>query len=743
MAVHLLGIRHHGVGSAKHVLAALEEIKPDCLLIEGPPEISEILKNVGDSQLKPPVAIMVYDSNNPKESTFYPFAEYSPEWVAAKWGNDHGIPIKALDLPAAKNFLKRRNKMADKSSEVSNELTEEPYKDPLSILAEAAGYETGEAWWDDHFEHSHGDSIEHFESVRQVMTALREEGLKSGLDQENIDREAYMRLVLTECINEMYGNIVVVCGAWHVPALVDLSVQYKNDQRILKKLPKQKVAVVTTWIPWTNGRLSMFSGYGAGIYSPGWYAHLWNQQDDGEIQWLSKVAETFRESKMDTSTAHVIETFKLARSLSIIREKHYVSLTEMNDAIKAVMCMGDDIMLQLINEKLIIGEEMGEVPDDIPKMPLQEDFEQVIKKLRLKLSAAPKQHDLDLRKEIDRSRSILFHRLEILEIPWLDRATSTNKGTFKESWTSQWAPEMMIAIIDKAFLGNTIESAAQAILIEKAKKSDKINELAGLIKQSIPAELFEELAVLLDKINELSSISSDIIDLIKAIPRLIEVTRYGDVRKSDLSVLNVIVEQLLIKVFTGLPNACYGLDEDNSQEMFEGISELHQSMRIYGNETLELAWFETLNRVMSKEGVNPIIAGCTCRLLLDAQQFDEEESDRLISYALSSNHEPTFVASWLEGFLKGSGMILIYDHRLWNLIYGWVSSLSQDIFMELLPLLRRSFAKFEFGERRQIGEKAKKGLVDQQPVLISADENFDFEKAASILPIIAKFLQVN
>ena len=26
-----------------------------------------------------------------------------------------------------------------------------------------------------------------------------------------------------------------------------------------------------TWIPWTYDRLSMWSGYGAGVHSPGWY----------------------------------------------------------------------------------------------------------------------------------------------------------------------------------------------------------------------------------------------------------------------------------------------------------------------------------------------------------------------------------------------------------------------------------------------------------------------------------------
>lgn len=36
--VHYFGVRHHGPGCARSLLAAFEALKPDCVLIEGPPE---------------------------------------------------------------------------------------------------------------------------------------------------------------------------------------------------------------------------------------------------------------------------------------------------------------------------------------------------------------------------------------------------------------------------------------------------------------------------------------------------------------------------------------------------------------------------------------------------------------------------------------------------------------------------------------------------------------------------------
>ncbi len=725
------------------MLEQLATIKPDMVLIEGPPELTDVFTTVGNEALVPPVAIMVYNADEPKQSTFYPFAEYSPEWVALKFANQHKIPVRALDLPAAASFAQHKERQ---EPQVAMPVTEDesnnhqPFRDPLSYLSDAAGFTTSEGWWDHYFEDKAQTDPEHFEAVMHAMDALRKEGLPSSLDRENVYREACMRNIIRQAQNEMYQNIAVVCGAWHAPALVDLDGTAKSDVKTLKELPRTKIKVTATWIPWTNGRLSMFSGYGAGIYSPGWYEHQWKTGRQLEITWLTRVANTFRKKDIDISTAHVIEAFNLSRALAVLRGKPAVSLDELNEATLAVMCMGDNILLDFIKDKLIVGNRLGKVPNDIPKVPLQEDFEQHLKSLRLKLSVAPKQHDLDLRKEGDLARSVFFYRLELLDIPWAKRIASRTKGTFKESWVTEWTPEMMIGLIDKAFYGNTVEAAAQAVILKRCIESNKVSEIAELIQLSIPAELYERLDDLLFRINELSAISADIIDLMNAIPALVEVSRYGNVRKSDLSVLNTIVQQLLTKVFIGLSNACYGLDEDTSNKMFVLIGSVDNAVKLYDNADMEQQWHDTLHHLIDKDNVHSIILGCVCRLLLDAKQLTDAEADQRISFALSPQHEPHKVAFWLEGFLRGNGMILIYDHRLWNLLYTWVTSLPDNVFTELLALLRRAFSKFEFGERRQIGEKAKKGLHEQATAKQNDDADFDSERAASVLPTIKLLL---
>ena len=752
MPTTILGIRHHGVGSALRVKEELERLKPDLVLVEGPPELDDLLPLASKEGFKPPVAIMLYNVANPNQSTFYPYAEYSPEWVAIQYALSASVLVRAMDLPAKINFNQKLIKIIEQEKSVTEDATQSGVaeeeinpelqkvgRDPMSYLASIAGYDDSEQWWEYQFEKSdtQESASDHFEAVMLAMSALREEDIPSPLDHENVLREAYMREIIRKAQLEMYDNIVVVCGAWHAPALVDVDGQAKSDAKLIKATPKGKVKINASWIPWTNSRLSMFSGYGAGIMSPGWSEHNWICKSNVELEWLTKVATLFREEGRDISTAHVLESYKLATALSSLRNKSLLSLEELSESILTVMCMGDPIYMDLIKRKLIVGDRLGEVPDDIPKVPLQQDFEKTAKTLRLKFDEIPKEMHLDLRKPMDLKRSVFFHRIELLGIPWAERTIARTKGTFKEGWTLEWEPEMIIALIDKSYLGNTVKDAVIADLQERCAKTNKISEISGLVNVAIAAELQDSIDLLLGRIDELSSISSDIIDLMTAMPDLVNLARYGDVRKSDLQLVDTIVQRFFTKIFIGLPPACFGLDEESSIELFELISKMNNVIKVYDDEAIALNWHSTLMVILEKAGIHDIIQGCTCRLLLDAEVLDKEDSVRRISYALSLSRDPHHVASWVEGFLKGNGMILIYDNRLWNLLYEWITSLEKETFNTLLPYLRRAFSKFQHGERKQIGQKAKKGIVKIDEVQVaSQDDNWNEEAALRAFPTL-------
>jgi hypothetical protein len=116
-----------------------------------------------------------------------------------------------------------------------------------------------------------------------------------------------------------------------------------------------------------------------------------------------------------------------------------------------------------------------------------------------------------------------------------------------------------------------------------------------------------------------------------------------------------------------------------------------------------------------------------------------EEVGRRLGLALSRASEPAQAAAWVEGFLRGSGLVLLHDDRLWSILDGWVAALPADAFTALLPLLRRTFATFAAPERRQIGERAARGPV-RAPAADEAGADLDHVRAAAVLPIVARIL---
>ncbi|MBW5425850.1 hypothetical protein GKQ77_30540, partial [Streptomyces sp. BG9H] len=102
----LLGVRHHGPGSARAVRAALDEARPDAVLIEGPPEADSLVHLAADEAMRPPVALLAHVVDEPGRSAFWPFAEFSPEWVALQWAAGRGVPVRFIDLPAANSLAR-------------------------------------------------------------------------------------------------------------------------------------------------------------------------------------------------------------------------------------------------------------------------------------------------------------------------------------------------------------------------------------------------------------------------------------------------------------------------------------------------------------------------------------------------------------------------------------------------------------------------------------------------------------
>lgn len=699
MGVHVYGIRHHGPGSAKSLALALGQLRPDCVLIEGPPDADALLGLFANEGLQPPVAILIHEKDDPTQAVYYPFAVFSPELQAARYALEHGVPVRFMDLPIANQLGLDRRKNDDEVSKVRG--------DPLAMIAKAAGYDDSERWWE-HMVEERQDGREIFDAIRLAMTSLRRElawDIAKGEAESRREsmREAYMRKVIRAALKEGFEEIAVVCGAWHVPALVELPPE-SVDKQILRGLPKRKVDC--TLIPWTHGRLSFSEGYGAGVYSPGWYHHLFTTADDVASSWLVRVARLLREQGLDVSSAHVIEAVRMAETLASLRGRPLPGLAEMNDAIEAVMLFGNTLPLDLVRRELIVGQALGSVPGETPMVPLMRDLAKQQKVLRLKPTATEKVVTLDLRKPNDRKKSILLRRLDLLGVPWgVGGDRGAGLGTFKEEWRLCWEPEFAIRLIEAGVYGGTIDVAAERFAVERVEKTEQLSALTVLLRQVMFAELPDLVPKVLQALERRAAVVADLTLLMAAIPELAQLVRYGDVRGTSTDVVREVLDELVTRVAVGLPAAASGLNDEVADEMFTHVMNVHGAVGLV--EAHRDLWFDALEKVAAQEALPGLLRGRAVRLIFDAERIDRDEAERRLAYALSDGMAPSRAAAFAEGFLRGSGQILVYDEGLWDVLDTWLGSIEEDAFLALVPLLRRTFSTFTAPERRQMAERIK------------------------------------
>ena len=669
--MNIYGIRHHGPGSARSVRAALTEQRPDIVLIEGPPEADGLVALAADPEMQPPVALLGYVPGEPRQAAFWPFAVFSPEWQAIRYALDAGIPVRFCDLPAAHQLAMAEGRGDGRRT------------DPVGELAAAAGYDDPERWWEDVVEHVPGTGV--FDALAEAISIFRADAGEA--DPRDAVREAHMRKVLRRTVRDGFERIAVVCGAWHVPALRDLP-SAAADDRLLRGLPK--VRATLTWVPWTYGRLSYTSGYGAGIRSPGWYDHLFCSPDQPVERWLAKAAAVLRDEGIPASSAHVIESVRLAEALAALRGRPLAGLEEVTEAARSVLCEGSGLLTALIQRQLVVGERLGTVPPATPRVPLQRDLQDQQRHLRLRPEAEPRDYDLDLRKPNDLARSRLLYRLALLEVSWGTprQSLTRNIGTFRESWQLTWRPELDLALIEASMWGSTVAAAAEQRARAIAAGATALDELTALTERCLLADLGDALPAVLTAVRDRAALEGDVTHLMAALPALVRAARYGDVRGTDPARLGEVAIEMITRICAGLPVVVASLDETAERVMRERIDAVNSATGLLADGGSRDRWLDTL-AVLAREDdppgpprvgmalrCPPLISGRLTRLLLDAGRLAADEAASRMSRALSAAGPPPAAAGWAEGFLAGSGLLLVHDNKLLALADGWLAGLS-------------------------------------------------------------------
>ncbi len=749
------GIRHHGPGSAKSLKKALKTYEPDCVIIEAPADAESLVTYVQNEALKPPISILIYNPKDLTQGAYVPFAEFSPEWQAMKYALRNEVPVRFMDLPMHLQFtLNREEKDAafQLAFDTEKKLSPEEKKfrrDPIGHIAKLAGYNDSERWWEITFEQAENEEAI-FEAILTMMTALRTDEAHTE-STFNLRREAFMRKIIRKTVKEGFEKIAVVCGAWHGPALKDWK-NYKQtaDNLFLKGI--KRTTTKATWVPWSYDRLTFRSGYGAGVISPAWYELLFQNRKSVSTRWMVKVARLFRNEDLNASAAHVIEAVRLADTLATLRGLSIPGIEELKEAAVSIFCNGDDAKMELIAHKLIVGNAVGKVPSEIPVIPLQQDLLKTIKSARLsnywentdslwlKANANNPRGGIDLREEKDRMKSHLLHRLNVLGIPWGEqkKGSQFDTGSFKEYWKLKWKPDFSIKIIEAGMWGNTVREAALNFIQKKAKEIDTLPELTELVEQALNADLGQAINFLVQKLQNLSALTTDVYHLMDALPALVNIIRYGNARQTNVEAVKEVVHQIIPRICIGLPGACASIDEDASKAAFEKLLSANRAINTLNILVHNERWFDTLKSISKSNQVNGILSGSSTRILFDKDIYDIQTTSNVMSYELSKVGKVLHSAHWIEGFLHGSGLMLIYKKELWNILDEWVDGLKKEAFKDVLPLLRRTFSKFSNSEKEKMMNLAKQEQELENEALVKTQINY--ERAQKVYPIVKLLL---
>ena len=204
-----------------------------------------------------------------------------------------------------------------------------------------------------------------------------------------------MRQVLRKAIADGHERIAVVCGAWHVPALGRTAAAGDGRRPHVARHAEGEGRVCagcrgriagSPRPPGTAPACAARAGTRTCSSIPG---------EPGISRWFVGAARLLRDRGMSASPDDLIAATRAATTLAALRNRPRPGLAEVLDAADTVMAGASG--MTLIDRELIVGDAIGEVPDDAPQVPLARDLAAQQRRVRLKPAATAQTVELDVR----------------------------------------------------------------------------------------------------------------------------------------------------------------------------------------------------------------------------------------------------------------------------------------------------------------------------------------------------------
>lgn len=495
----LFGVRHHSPACAAAVGPCLDAFGPDRLLIELPAEFSDWIGWLGHREAKAPLALAAVVEG--MGTSFYPFADFSPELAAIRWALGRGVPVEAFDLP-----IGARDEVALPEDE-GEEL--ESASGLVGKLLAQTGAEDSEELWDRMVE---GPGVGgRPEAVRRAALlygwALRAD---SGPKTRTVDlaREAFMRSRLDAVRKDGAKRIAVVVGAFHGAALGPKELDPVGRTDKFPKVTKSAKPPVLSLVTYGFDLFDSRSGYPAGIKDPLWQQRAFGCAVEGVpteravAECLVEICRDVRKARHVAGIPDATEALRMARELATMRGLPGPGRRELLEAVTTALGRGEILgrgrVLARAMERVLVGRERGRLAPDTPRTGL---FPYVLRLLAaLKLPGPDDRTPVDLlrldplRSELDRRRHVALHRTIAAGVSYAELVEGDTAGdddALTHTWKLDWEPSTEATVELAGLYGVTLEGAAEGAVraaIHRLERDEKLTPGARLAALGTAAE---------------------------------------------------------------------------------------------------------------------------------------------------------------------------------------------------------------------------------------------------------------
>ena len=574
--VHLVPVRHHSPACALALSALLEEVHPATVLIEGPVEYAALLPSLQDPRTVPPVALL---SLGERTASYYPLAEFSPEWVALRWAGQHGAEAAFIDRSAC--LRDDDDPRDDARGAVARTLQAERYlarSRSLDALARRLGCRDHDEVWEHLFEDRATADIRSWRGF--FSDTLAWSGLaRLDVEREVLDadgthaREAVMSAALRRHLPAAAPTgagekgsaapaapVVVVTGGFHIMALLDCLDATEHAAWLPE--PQPQPGGPAWLIRYDFARLDALRGYGAGMPSPGLWQRAWRARTgasplDGSgtgprratrrtarpvpepagaarafaTTVVIDVATVLRELGEPLGTAQVLATVEQAMRLAALRGRAWPGRCDILDALTSCLVKDETGLsgnLGAAVASVLAASDVGEVPDGIATPPLVRQVRDRLRAARFIIDDAV-EHRVSLdtsRRPRHRERRELLARLRFVgsgfahQISGADLVSGTGMGQFLEEWVYSWTPMVEAALVRAAQEAPDLDVLVRTRLAQRLTGELSAETLVALVSELAVMGLGAEAGDVCDRLENSLGRLSDLGELVEVLHRL-------------------------------------------------------------------------------------------------------------------------------------------------------------------------------------------------------------------------------